>query len=151
MVRDRFVSGHWDCTLRRHLDSVPPDTPIRNIVDQCRVWESHSDTHVGYRRLPTVTDNNRGLSTISGGLPGVAETPQIEPIVQVAMFSALPEELIVLEVVPQSILDQTVNCARRNDLAGRVAVDATLLAVLAGDAAVSVTSPSYLLEEFLLM
>ena len=114
------------------------------------MWESHSDTHVGYRRLPTVTDNNRGLSTISGGFPGVAETPQIEPIVQVAMFSALPE-LIVLEVVPQSILDQTVNCAQRNDLAGRVAVDATLLAVLAGDAAVSVTSPSYLLEEFLLM
>ena len=28
MVHDRFVSGHRDCALRRHLDSVPPDTPI---------------------------------------------------------------------------------------------------------------------------
>ena len=43
MVRDRFISGHRDCELRRHLDSVPPDTPIQDIVDRCRVWESHSD------------------------------------------------------------------------------------------------------------
>ena len=28
----------------RHLDSVPPETPIRDIVDLCRVWESHVDT-----------------------------------------------------------------------------------------------------------
>ena len=73
MVRDRFVSGHRDCALRRHLDSVPPDTPIRDIVDWCRVWESHLDTHVGYQRLPTVTDNNRESSTISGGFLKVAE------------------------------------------------------------------------------
>ena len=43
MVRDWFILGQRDCGLRRHLDSVPPDTPIREIVDQCRVWESHSD------------------------------------------------------------------------------------------------------------
>ena len=48
MVRDRFVTVHKDCDLRRHLDSVPPNTPIRDIVDRCRVWESHSDTHVSY-------------------------------------------------------------------------------------------------------
>ena len=41
MVRDRFILGQRDCKLRRHLDCVPPDTPIREIVDQCRVWESH--------------------------------------------------------------------------------------------------------------
>ena len=66
-------AGHLDCALRRHLDSVPPDTPIRDIVDWCRVWESHLDTHVGYQRLPTVTDNNRESSTISGGFLKVAE------------------------------------------------------------------------------
>ena len=43
MIRDRFVTGHQDCDLRRHLDSVPPGTPIRDIVDICRVWESHAD------------------------------------------------------------------------------------------------------------
>ena len=43
MVRDRFILGQRTCGLRRHLDSVPPDTPIRDIVDRRRVWESHSD------------------------------------------------------------------------------------------------------------
>ena len=35
MVRVRFISGHPDCQLRCHLDSVPPDTPIQDIVDRC--------------------------------------------------------------------------------------------------------------------
>ena len=39
MVRDRFIADQRSCGLRRHLDSVPPDTPIREIVDRCRVWE----------------------------------------------------------------------------------------------------------------
>ena len=40
--RDRFIAGHESCDLRRYLDCVPPDTPLRDIVDRCRVWESHS-------------------------------------------------------------------------------------------------------------
>ena len=44
MVRDRFILGQRDGKLRRHLDSVPPDTPIREIVDRCREWKSHSPT-----------------------------------------------------------------------------------------------------------
>ena len=43
MVRDRFIAAQRSCGLRRHLDSVPPDIPMRDIVDRCRVWESHSD------------------------------------------------------------------------------------------------------------
>ena len=43
LIRDRFIAGHESCELRRHLDCLPPDTPLRNIVDRCRVWESHSD------------------------------------------------------------------------------------------------------------
>ena len=43
LIRDRFTAGHSNCDLRRHLDSVPPETPIRDIVDRCRVWESHAD------------------------------------------------------------------------------------------------------------
>ena len=46
IIRDRFVAGHTSCELRRHLDSVPPETPIRDIVDRCRVWESHADSDV---------------------------------------------------------------------------------------------------------
>ena len=28
------------------MDSVPPETPIRDVVDRCRVWESHADPAV---------------------------------------------------------------------------------------------------------
>ena len=43
LIRDRFIAGHSNCDLRRHLDSVTPENPIRDIVDRCRVWESHAD------------------------------------------------------------------------------------------------------------
>ena len=50
MVRDKFITAQRRCGLRRHLDSVPPDTPIRDIVDRCRVWESHSERKTGSAR-----------------------------------------------------------------------------------------------------
>ena len=37
LIRDRFIAGHDSCALRRHLYSVVPETPIRGIVDCCRV------------------------------------------------------------------------------------------------------------------
>ena len=43
LIRDRFIAGHSNCDLRRHLDSVSPETPIRDVVDRCRIWESHAD------------------------------------------------------------------------------------------------------------
>ena len=43
MIRDKFIAAQRHCGLRRHLDGVPPDTPIWEIVDGCRLWESHSD------------------------------------------------------------------------------------------------------------
>ena len=39
MVRDKFIAAQRSCGLRRHLDGVPPVTPIRGIVDRCRVWK----------------------------------------------------------------------------------------------------------------
>ena len=46
-MRDRFIDGQEKCALRRHLDSVGPDTPIADIVDRCRVWESHEEIDSG--------------------------------------------------------------------------------------------------------
>ena len=46
LIRDRFIAGHSNCDLRRYLDSVPPEAPIRDVVDRCRVWESHADPAV---------------------------------------------------------------------------------------------------------
>ena len=43
VVRDRFIDGQVECALRRHLDSLGPDTPMSDIVDCCRVCESHRD------------------------------------------------------------------------------------------------------------
>ena len=43
LVRDKFITGQEQRALRRHLDSVGPDTPISVIVDRCRVWESHEE------------------------------------------------------------------------------------------------------------
>ena len=43
LIRVRFIVGHGSCELRRHLDSVPPETTIRDVVDRCHVWESHAD------------------------------------------------------------------------------------------------------------
>ena len=44
LIHDRFIAGHENCDLRRYLDCVPPDMPLRDIVDRCRVWESHGNT-----------------------------------------------------------------------------------------------------------
>ena len=35
LIRNRFIAGHSICELRRYLDSIPPETPIRDIVDRC--------------------------------------------------------------------------------------------------------------------
>ena len=46
MVRDRFIDGQAECALRRHLDSLGSDTPMADIVDCCRVWESHIEVAI---------------------------------------------------------------------------------------------------------
>ena len=43
MIRDKFIAGQRQCSLRRQLDGFAQDTPIGEIVDSCRVWESHSE------------------------------------------------------------------------------------------------------------
>ena len=53
LIRDRFIAGHDNCDLRRHLYSVPPETPIRDVVDRCRAWESHADPIVRRMTKPT--------------------------------------------------------------------------------------------------
>ena len=53
LIRDRFIAGHSNCDLRRHLDRVSTETPITDVVDRCRVWESHSDPAVRRMSKPT--------------------------------------------------------------------------------------------------
>ena len=53
LIRDIFIAGHSNCDLRRHLDSISPETPIRDVVDRCRIWESHADPAVRRISKPT--------------------------------------------------------------------------------------------------
>ena len=43
MIRNKFLAAQQSCELRRHLDSASSDASIRDIVDSCRVWESHTE------------------------------------------------------------------------------------------------------------
>ena len=78
MKRDKFIAGQEQCALRRQLDGFAQDTPIGEIVDSCRVWESHSDSnrvstqctaipesesHSADFRWWTQKDRNRGSET----------------------------------------------------------------------------------------
>ena len=44
MVRDKFIASQRSCDLRRHLDGSAPETSILDIVNSCRIWESHGET-----------------------------------------------------------------------------------------------------------
>ena len=62
LVRDRFITGQEHRALRRHLDSVCPDTPISDIVDRCRVWESHEEEVARPTAEHEPTPKPRGVS-----------------------------------------------------------------------------------------
>ena len=52
LIRDRFIAGHSSCELHRYLDSVPPETPIWDVVGCCRIWESHADPEIWRVSMP---------------------------------------------------------------------------------------------------
>ena len=94
LIRDRFIAGHNSCELHRHLDSVPLETPIQDIVDRCWVWDSLADSDV--RRVskpgpdpvfPTyaVSDPDRGVDDLR---VAAVTTPQSTPD-QVKVFRRL--------------------------------------------------------------
>ena len=53
LICDLFLGQHSSCELRRYLDSVPPETPIRDVVDRCRVWQSHTDPEIRRASKPS--------------------------------------------------------------------------------------------------
>ena len=63
MIRDKFIAGQEQCALRRQLDGFAQDTPTGEIVDSCRVWESHSDSdRIAGKRVESEADNQSGDS-----------------------------------------------------------------------------------------
>ena len=78
LIRDRFIAGHSNCDLRRHLDSVPPETPIRDIVDRCRVWESHADQ--SSRRLTKPSSDPIYPANVDGDADYNIETTRVAEV-----------------------------------------------------------------------
>ena len=88
MIRDRFIAAQWSCGLCRHLDSVLPDTPIRDIVDRCRVWESHSELK-GSGSGVDVDQDTLGRCGDSRE-PGSLRSDSLEPIEYPVVDSRVP-------------------------------------------------------------
>ena len=94
LIRDRFIAGHNSCDLRRHLDSAPPETPIRDVVDRCRVWESHADPVSGRMRKPTTDPMYPAFTVGEGEVPNPKpEIPDIQEQLQQLLRESVPNTL----------------------------------------------------------
>ena len=78
LIRDRFIAGHSSCELRRHLDSVPPETPIRDVVDRCRVWESHA--HPAVCRVSKPNPDQTYPAYVVGDSDSISETTWVAAV-----------------------------------------------------------------------
>ena len=78
LIRDRFIAGHSSCELWRHLDSVPPETPIRDGVDRCRVWESHVDPVV--RQVSKPSPDQTYPAYVVGDSDSISETTWVAAV-----------------------------------------------------------------------
>ena len=78
-VRDRFIDGQAECKLRRHLDSLGPNTPMTDIVDCCRVWESHCEVEI---QPQTSADRRpvRVICQVTEVEPAPATSPETENV-----------------------------------------------------------------------
>ena len=125
LIRDRFIAGHSNCDLRRHLDSVPPETPIRDVVDRCRVWESHADPAVRRVSKPSPdpmypayvvgdADNNIETTRVAA-VTGQRSSPnQLEELLRRVLTPAEPPapkpEVPAEEKLLQQLVRETQSC-----------------------------------------
>ena len=92
LIRDRFIAGHISCELRRHLDSVPPETPIRDVVDCCHVWESHADPAV--RRVSKPSPDPIYPAYVVGDSDNISETTQVAAVTRLRSGPDQLEDLL---------------------------------------------------------
>ena len=71
-------SLHSSCELWRYLDSVPPETPIRDVVDRCRVWESHADPEI--RRISKPSPDPIYPAYVVGDSDNIGETRRVAAV-----------------------------------------------------------------------
>ena len=61
------------------VDGVPPDTPIRDIVDRFRVWESHSEQETGSAPGAGLDQDLPGVS-VDSREPGFFRSNSLKPV-----------------------------------------------------------------------
>ena len=79
MVRDRLINGQAECALRRHLNSLGPDTPMADIVDCSRVWESHIELASGHQ-IGTDRQSPRAVCQVTVDGQSSVESPETESL-----------------------------------------------------------------------
>ena len=95
MVRDRFIEDKRSCGMRRHIDSVPPDTPIREIVDRYRVWESHSEQKRGSSPGTDMHRERTGVASDSRESTFVMkDSLWVEPWIPVSVANVVQSDLV---------------------------------------------------------
>ena len=105
IIRDRFTAGHANSALGRHLDSMPPETPIRDIVDRSRVWESHADAD--YRRvIKSTLERAQPVYVVSEPTPEPTPGPTVADITGPSVCLADLETMLrrLLPAVPAQAL-----------------------------------------------
>ena len=117
MIKDKFIAGQRQCTLRRQLDGFAQDTPIGEIVDSCRVWESHSDpdgiTTVNWEsdvgNQPGDSRTRERMKSVANVQPKVVDTERQEPVV------GNKEDPSMIEVLVNQLLQSTQGEILRKD------------------------------------
>ena len=79
MVRHRFIDGQAECSLRRHLVSLGPDTPMADIVDCSRVWESHIEL-ARVRQMGTDRQSPCAVCQVTVDGQSSVESPETESL-----------------------------------------------------------------------
>ena len=87
MVRDRFIDGQADRSLRRHLASLKPNTPMIEMVDSCRIWERNCEPEIRPR-----------MGTNKGPVHMAGQVVEDRPI------PAIPSEIESAEAIIRKLL-----------------------------------------------
>ena len=111
MIRDKFIAGQRQCALRRQLDGFAQDTHIGEIVDSCRVWESHSDTEMiaggnhdsDVEHQPGDFRTRERMKPVANVQSNIVATDEQDPVVGIG------EDHSVIELLVNQLLQPTQN------------------------------------------
>ena len=105
MIRDKFIAGQEQCALRRQLDGFAQGTPIGEIVDSCRVWESHSDSNrIDKKNVDSKAETQSGDSRTWERKKVAVVVDKWEPELEVRKEDQKPKLIERLEVLWQECM-----------------------------------------------